>query len=103
MNKTTRRTFIKQTGASLTGLATLGPSPRDLLAVASEPASIRPHRAIEVPGVHAYALEHSVASGQMLNLCVSASVPYRLSICRLSQNMDDPSEPSRRRTIREAS
>ena len=49
-----------------------------------------PHRALEVPGVHAYSLEHSVAAGDTLELCVSSSVPYRLSICRLGLQVDDP-------------
>jgi hypothetical protein len=43
-----------------------------------------------VPGVHAYPLDHSVAAGDTLELCVSASVPYRLSICRLGLQVDDP-------------
>jgi len=49
-----------------------------------------PHRALDVPGVHAYPLEHSLAAAETLELCVSASVPYRLSICRLGLKVDDP-------------
>ena len=43
-----------------------------------------------MPGVHAYPLEHSIAAGGDLELAVSASVPYRLSICRLGHLVDDP-------------
>lgn len=52
--------------------------------------ALPPHRAIDVPGVHAYALEHSVEAGGALKLCVSSTVPYRLSICRLGLQVDDP-------------
>ena len=52
--------------------------------------ALPPHRAIDVPSVHAYAREHSVATGGTLELCVSSTVPYRLSICRLGVQVDDP-------------
>lgn len=51
---------------------------------------IPPHRAVWVPGVHAYPAEHSIAVGQTLRLHVSASVPYDLDICRLGPRFDDP-------------
>ncbi|GIW93096.1 MAG: hypothetical protein KatS3mg110_1137 [Pirellulaceae bacterium] len=51
---------------------------------------IPPHRPLEVPGVHAYPGEHSVYAGQELELHVSSSVPYDLSICRLGPKVDDP-------------
>jgi hypothetical protein len=82
-----RREFLQRTGATVvaaTALRLPGRAP----AVAS--AAIPPHLAVEVPGVHAYPLEHSVAGGETLELCVSSSVPYRLSICRLGLQVDDP-------------
>ena len=84
----TRRDFLKRAGGGVAAAATLKLPARGQ-APAPAPA-IPPHTAIEVPGVHAYALEHSVAAGGTLELCVSASVPYRLSICRLGLQVDDP-------------
>lgn len=49
------------------------------------------HTALAVPGVHAYPREHSVAAGETLELAISASVPYKLSICRLGWTLDDSS------------
>jgi N,N-dimethylformamidase len=84
----TRREFIRRTGATLAAATAL---PRALQAQAnSSPAVLPPHLALAVPGVHAYPLEHSIAAGDTLELCVSNSVPYRLSICRLGLQVDDP-------------
>ncbi|MEO6436169.1 MAG: LamG domain-containing protein [Tepidisphaeraceae bacterium] len=83
-----RRTFIKGAGATAAAMA-VTQFENPLLAAASPP-SIPPHRALDVPGVHAYPLEHSLAAGDTLELCVSNSVPYRLSICRLGLQVDDP-------------
>jgi hypothetical protein len=87
MSDTTRREFIKQTGAGLAGAALLG---NTTTAGAPAPAAIPPHRPVPVHGVHAYPGEHSVAAGDTLTVHVSSSVPYRLSICRLGLNVDDP-------------
>jgi N,N-dimethylformamidase len=57
---------------------------------APAPAALPAHRALAVLGVHVYPVEHSVAAGETLELCVSNSVPYRLSICRLGLQVDDP-------------
>ena len=51
---------------------------------------IPPHRAVPVPGLHAYPIEHSLAPGDVLELCVSASRAHRLSIRRLGPPIDDP-------------
>jgi hypothetical protein len=87
-NGLSRRQFIKTTGAAAAIAAAPEFSP--LLHAASPSKSIPPHRALDVPGVHAYPLEHSVAAGETLELCVSSSVPYRLSICRLGLDVDNP-------------
>ncbi|MBI5775148.1 MAG: LamG domain-containing protein [Verrucomicrobia bacterium] len=84
----TRREFLQRTGATVAAAAVLKLPSRGL-AAPNSPA-IPPHRALDVPGVHAYPLEHSVAAGDTLELCVSNSVPYRLSICRLGVQVDDP-------------
>ena len=82
---TSRREFLKRTGATVAALNL----PTRALPQPDAPA-IPPHRALAVPGVHAYPLEHSVAAGETLDLCVSSSVPYRLSFCRLGPQVDDP-------------
>ena len=82
---TTRREFLKRTGATVAALKL-----RTRARAAAEPSGIPPHRALEVPGVHAYPIEHSIAAGETLELCVSSSVPYRLAICRLGLQVDDP-------------
>lgn len=82
-----RRDFLIRAGATAVAAATVKPS-RALAAL--DATRIPPHTAIEVPGLHAYALEHSVSAGGTLELCVSSSVPYRLSICRLGLEVDDP-------------
>ncbi len=84
----TRREFLKRTGVGVAAAAAVKFSPRATAAPSS--SGIPPHRALDVPGVHAYPLEHSVAAGDTLELCVSNSVPYRLSICRLGLQVDDP-------------
>ncbi len=83
-----RREFLRRAGATMAAAAALPSSPRILAAPAR--AALPPHRALAVPGVHAYPLEHSVAPGDSLELCVSSSVPYRLSLCRLGLQVDDP-------------
>lgn len=88
-----RRRFLRDAGATAaaTGAATLLPSGCSTPpSPAAAPGSPPPHRAVAVPGVHAYPLEHSIAAGETLELCVSTSVPYRLSICRLGREVDDP-------------
>ena len=80
-----RRAFLKRTGLTVAAVTAL---PRSR--AARPPATIPPHLALAVPGVHAYPLEHSVAPGGTLELCVSASEPYQLSFCRLGPQVDDP-------------
>ncbi len=79
-----RRNFLKTAGAGVAASA-LPAFQESAAAVA-----MLPHRAVQVPGVHAYPLEHSLAPGETLELCISSSVPYRMSICRLGLQVDDP-------------
>lgn len=84
----TRRDFVLRSGATLAATTLLRPA-----TAAQAPANasaIPPHRALAVPGVHAYPLQPSIAAGDTLELCVSSSVPYRLSFCRLGLQVDDP-------------
>src|SRR5688572_20685503 len=83
-----RREFLHRTSATMAVAVAL---PGALRGQAVAPVNGIPrHQALDVPGVHAYPLEHSVAAGESLDLCVSSSVPYRLSICRLGLQVDDP-------------
>lgn len=52
---------------------------------------IPPHRAIELPGLHAYASGISIAAGDSIGFHVSSTVPYRLSLCQLGPDIDDSS------------
>jgi hypothetical protein len=93
MNPNSRRGFLKTTGLGLAALSALDLSReagQGEEAVPDEPP-IPPHRALAVPGVHVYPREHSVAAGETLELCTSASVPYQLSIHRLGHTLDDSS------------
>src|SRR5262245_48746710 len=84
--KTSRRQFLKTTGAGLAGVTLSFPA---RAATASVPA-IPAHKLLAVPGVHLYADEQSVAAGQPIRFHVSSSVPYVLSVCRLGLQVDDP-------------
>ncbi|MBM3844955.1 MAG: LamG domain-containing protein [Verrucomicrobia bacterium] len=95
MPKTTRRRFLKRTGSGTLAITSLALSSSKL---ASLPAGARPpststlpkHQALDVPGLHAYPLEHSLPAGEMLELCVSSTARYDLSIRRLGVRVDDP-------------
>jgi len=91
MSRTTRREFIRRAGIGVAGLSALKLTPGAVGEATPTPgARIPPHRALNVPGVHAYPMEHSVAAGGTLELCVSATVPYSMSLCRLGRDVDDP-------------
>lgn len=47
-------------------------------------------RALDLPGLHAYADRHGVDAGGTLVLHVSSSVPYRLRVVRCGTRVDDP-------------
>lgn len=82
-----RRDFLKRAGGGVAAATALRLRAQ---AKADAAPQIPPHTALDVPGAHAYSMQHSVAAGETLELCVSASVPYRLSICRLGLQVDDP-------------
>ncbi len=96
MSATTRREFLQRGSAGVSAAALAGtpvwgkPEGGEPLPTEPTAPAIPPHRAVAVPGVHAYATEHSVAAGEVLRLHVSASVPYELDICRLGPQVDDP-------------
>jgi N,N-dimethylformamidase beta subunit-like protein/concanavalin A-like lectin/glucanase superfamily protein len=48
----------------------------------SAASAIPPHRAIPLPGVHAYSSEKSVHAGDLIEFFVSSEVPYVLSVCK---------------------
>jgi hypothetical protein len=91
MSKTGRRKFLKQSGVGLA--ATALPSTDALFVgelMASSASSLPPHRAINLPGVHAYADQQSVYAGEIIRFYVSSTVPYQLSVRKLGANPDDP-------------
>jgi hypothetical protein len=90
MAQTSRRQFLQRTGIGLAAASTLSLPRPARAAIRSDRDAIPPHRALDVPGVHAYPLEHSIPAGGTLELCVSATVPYRLEIVRLGLKVDDP-------------
>jgi N,N-dimethylformamidase len=86
----TRREFFREAGIGVAGAATL-PLAAGAARAARPAGGLSPHRAMVVPGVHAYTATESVAAGEAVEICVSATVPYRLSVCRLGSSADDPS------------
>jgi N,N-dimethylformamidase beta subunit-like, C-terminal/Concanavalin A-like lectin/glucanases superfamily len=91
MKRTNRRQFIKHTGTGVAGLAALRLNPIARAAASVPPSPFSPSPGpLAVSGVHAYSTEKSVAAGKTISFCVSSTVPYRLSICRLGQKIDEP-------------
>lgn len=90
MSHTTRRRFLKQTGQSLAGAAALPLTQWKLTAAQTPRHGIPSHRALHPSGLHAYSDVQSVAAGQSISFHVSSTVGYRLSICRLGLNTEDP-------------
>ena len=102
MRKRNRREFLKQAGVGVAGMAALDWAA--LAARAEETHGVRetgtavrtaargipPHRPLNVPGVHAYSDQQSVAAGQTVSFLVSSTVPYRFTVCRLGLKVDDP-------------
>lgn len=91
MRRTSRRQFLRQTGLGVGALAATRLPPR-ALAAPLPAADIPPHRALEVPGVYAYADRESVRPGETIAFHISSSVAYRLSVCRLGTELDDPTK-----------
>ena len=82
----TRRRFIHETGL---GVAVLAATPK--LIAATKKAAVA-HRELPVPGVHAYAMQESVAAGDEIAFCVSADTPYEFSVVRLGHDPDSPAK-----------
>ncbi|MFM1747948.1 MAG: hypothetical protein RLZZ188_1614, partial [Verrucomicrobiota bacterium] len=85
-----RRRFLREAGATAATAGAISLLPAGCANLPASAGAPPRHRALAVPGLHAYPLEHSIAAGETLELCVSASVPYRLSFCRLGRDVDDP-------------
>jgi hypothetical protein len=85
----TRREFLGAGAAGLAALKLTGcAAPRRSRGPGGvEP--IPPHRALMLPGLHAYA-ERSVAAGETIRLRVSSAYPYELSIHQLGPEVDRP-------------
>ena len=56
---------------------------------ASDAEAGRLPRPLELEGLHAYA-EKILTAGETIHFRVSSSVPYKLSVCRLGHEVDDP-------------
>jgi hypothetical protein len=61
-----------------------------LFVQSSQSSFVPPHRAIDLPGLHAYADRQSLAAGRTIRFYVSSDAPYRLSVCKLGDDPDDP-------------
>src|SRR5262245_40602676 len=97
-----RREFLKQTGVGVAGMAALNwgalathgeesnGKRRTTTAAGNAARGIPPHRPLNVPGVHAYSDQQSIAAGQTVSFLVSSTVPYRFTVCRLGLKVDDP-------------
>src|SRR5262245_10731530 len=90
MRKASRRKFLKQSGASVVGIAALDWNSLATAGPAASVPDIPSHRSLLVPGVHAYADGESVGAGQTISFHVSSTESYRLSVCRLGLTVDDP-------------
>lgn len=92
MSKTTRREFVRRASIGVATLSTLKFSPAmNAAAGGKRTVAIPPHQPVALSGVHAYPMDHSVAAGGTLELCVSSSVAYNLKIRRLGVEVDDRS------------
>jgi N,N-dimethylformamidase len=90
MSTSTRREFIKRSGVGVAGIATVRFNELASAAKANRPTPGPPHRPLLVQGIHAYADRQSVAAGESISFHVSSTVPYRLALCRLGPNVDEP-------------
>jgi len=86
MSYGTRRQFLKTTAAGTVTLSTL---PR-LSAAEADSAPIPPHQAQTAAGIHGYADAHSITAGRTLRFRFSSDVPFKVQICRLGRQVDDP-------------
>lgn len=94
MKPTTRRKFLKQTGAGAlaTAVAPMATGHAAVTISSAVGAKIPAHRALDLPGVHGYADHHSIQAGATLRFHVSNTVPCHLSIHRLGHPGRTPRE-----------
>jgi hypothetical protein len=92
MSRSSRRDFLRATGAAVTAAAL--PPPTTPCEVAplgeSDDLAIPPHRPLFLEGVHAYTDKVSVACGDTIGFHVSSTHAYELQVCRLGLEVDDP-------------
>src|SRR5262245_15246257 len=92
MPRSTRRDFLRSTGAAMAA-GTIPPANSQLARgepAADAPPAIPPHRSLVVEGVHAYTDKVSVAAGDSIAFQVSSTHPYDLQVCRLGLEVDNP-------------
>lgn len=95
MTDTSRRQFLQQAGAAAVLAATAPRLRAEAAAPQTDAASaarktIPPHRAVELPGVHAYADMQSVCAGEVIRFHISSSEPSETRIYRLGTVVEDP-------------
>ena len=92
MSKVDRRDFLKTT----TAVAAAASLPLSEQANASPPLvgvdqPVPPQRVQILYGLHAYTDKLSVEPGEEIQFLATSTVPYKLSVCRLGEEVDDPS------------
>lgn len=92
----TRREFLVTTGTAVAASAIFGHLPSTVAAgdevTAPGPATIPPHRALPVSGVHVYTDRHSYRAGDSVTAFASASTPCEIQIVRLGDDLDSPQQ-----------
>ncbi|MEK6246624.1 MAG: LamG domain-containing protein, partial [Planctomycetales bacterium] len=93
MSRVDRREFIKTSGAAAAAAGAAGLVSRANTALASpaSSAALPPHRVQILYGLHAYTDKLSVDPGEEVQFHTTSTVPYKLSVCRLGELVDDPS------------
>ncbi|MEX0937506.1 MAG: LamG domain-containing protein [Pirellulales bacterium] len=96
MSTRDRREFLKQTAAGVAGASLLGgwqgaPGAAQDAETIPAKSPLPSHRAVELPGVHAYG-EKSIAAGETIRFRTSSSVPYKLALYRLGDVEDRGSD-----------
>ena len=91
MSKVDRRDFLKTT----TAVAAAASLPLSEQANASPPLvgvdqPVPPQRVQILYGLHAYTDKLSVEPGEEIQFLATSTVPYKLSVCRLGEEVDDP-------------
>lgn len=94
--KLDRRQFLEATlgvaaAAALPGCLEAGADAEERVSDASSAAiaAIPAHRAISVPGLHAYADNDSVQQGETISFAVSSDTPYTMEIFQLGDHIGD--------------